>query len=367
MKLVKREGYWYAKVKDAKTNQWRRFATGIKADRPVNDAELAATDVLRKFYTSVSRQSPQSTLPARSVGTIFNLAEALERTYLTKWQKTKSDIQLKYVVRRMEREIGHWLLAEIDFNKLEQYQQDLLKSELEPSTVNRRMSLIKVTLKHCHQKADIIAMPAFPETLAEDNIRERYLSEDEEAAIHEWLKCKSMAELYTPDGGTQWAYMRSLTVFLIDTGCRLGEALTLTKTDGKVAHLEHGTTKSKKARVIPLTPRAAKSVALMLANPLHGKVDNDWIGHRWGLVRRECKVEDVNIHVLRHTCASRLLARGVDLYTVSKWLGHSSVKITERYAHLAQGALEQAAAALSRSPVPVSDSPRVPETYRIRQ
>jgi integrase len=55
----------------------------------------------------------------------------------------------------------------------------------------------------------------------------------------------------------------------------------------------------------------------------------------------------VNIHILRHTCASRLLERGVDLYTVSKWLGHSSVKVTERYAHLARNALEGACAALA--------------------
>lgn len=363
MKLIQRDGFWHVKVKDPKGRQWKRFSTGVKADRAQKDAELAASDVLRKFYTSTS-VSPQI---ARSVGTIFNLAEALERCYVTKWQKTKSDIQLKYVVRRMEREIGHWLLVEINFNKLEQYQQDLLKGGLTPATVNRRMSLIKVTLKHCHQKGDVLAMPAFPETLAENNIKERYLSEDEEAAIHEWLKKKSMAELYTPGSGTQWSYMRSLAVFLLDTGCRLSEALTLTKTDGRVVHLTHGTTKSNKARVIPLTPRAAKSVELMLANPLHGNVDTDWIGHRWGLVRRECKVEDVNIHVLRHTCASRLLARGVDLYTVSKWLGHSSVKITERYAHLSQGALEQAAAALSRAPVPVSSGTRDPQPSRVRK
>jgi site-specific recombinase XerD len=40
------------------------------------------------------------------------------------------------------------------------------------------------------------------------------------------------------------------------------------------------------------------------------------------------------IHSLRHTCASRLVNAGVDLYVVCKWLGHSSIQITERYAHL---------------------------------
>lgn len=115
----------------------------------------------------------------------------------------------------------------------------------------------------------------------------------------------------------------------------------------------NGTTKSGKGRMIPLTPRAALAARGMLDNTHHGKVSVDWVGHRWGLVRRECGIPDVNIHILRHTCASRLLARGVDLYTVSKWLGHSSVKVTERCAHLNTGALEQAAAALAGAPVAV--------------
>lgn len=39
-------------------------------------------------------------------------------------------------------------------------------------------------------------------------------------------------------------------------------------------------------------------------------------------------------HALRHTCASRMVRRGVDLYIVKEILGHSSITVTERYAHL---------------------------------
>lgn len=53
-----------------------------------------------------------------------------------------------------------------------------------------------------------------------------------------------------------------------------------------------------------------------------------------------------NIHTLRHTYASHLVQGGVDLYTVSKLLGHSSVSMTQRYAHLAPKTFQDAVSKL---------------------
>jgi integrase len=57
----------------------------------------------------------------------------------------------------------------------------------------------------------------------------------------------------------------------------------------------------------------------------------------WHAVERAAKkagLTDVAWHTLRHTYASHLVMRGVPIRLVQKWLGHASVKETEKYAHL---------------------------------
>lgn len=60
----------------------------------------------------------------------------------------------------------------------------------------------------------------------------------------------------------------------------------------------------------------------------------DGVKSSWRRARVAADMEHVNFHDLRHPCASIMLGLGVDLYTISKVLGHSNVQTTQRYAHL---------------------------------
>jgi len=57
----------------------------------------------------------------------------------------------------------------------------------------------------------------------------------------------------------------------------------------------------------------------------------------WNQVRQTARVTDVRVHDLRHTFASRLVMAGVLLAAVMELLGHTTIAMTMRYAHLAPG------------------------------
>jgi integrase len=63
----------------------------------------------------------------------------------------------------------------------------------------------------------------------------------------------------------------------------------------------------------------------------------------WDRIRRRAGLTDVRLHDLRHSFASFLVNYGVSLYVVQGLLGHSQIRMTQRYAHLAPQTLVDAA------------------------
>lgn len=71
------------------------------------------------------------------------------------------------------------------------------------------------------------------------------------------------------------------------------------------------------------------------------------LGARWLKLRELAGLDDVRIHDCRHTFASHAVMSGLDLYTVGRLLGHADVASTERYAHLADEHVREAAGRIS--------------------
>ena len=137
------------------------------------------------------------------------------------------------------------------------------------------------------------------------------------------------------------ADFRNLICFYLYTGCRRNEALNLRWDD---IDLQAGTvafhvTKSGESRIVPINAKLAEILQKMERNGEKPFNFNRWfVTHRFKRYLKEAGIngsDNLHLHSLRHTFASHLVMDGVDLYTVAKLLGHSSVAVTQMYAHLA--------------------------------
>lgn len=343
MKLIQRGGMWWVEFRllDGKR---KRLSTSVPLTSPKVDAERAAEGIVKSAMTP----------PAE----LTTLGQLLERTFVKTWAGGKSEKVMRHMVDRLVREIGAWRLDEVKFKRLEDYCEEMKSQGYAPATINRRMSTVSVALTSEARRTDVarIDVPHYKE----NNKRERYMSDAEEAAVLNWLDRKVASDKFFGTG--EWDFMRGLFIVLIDTGMRFSETFVAVEVNGTL-RLPHGGTKSGKARSIPLTSRAREAWAVLAGSPHMAAMRDSanpwaWADHRWKQAVAGGGCADITLHILRHTCASRLVQRGVPLLTVKAWLGHSSVVMTERYAHLATDSLSGALSALEGRPVAVPSEPQ---------
>ncbi|WP_119258852.1 site-specific integrase [Shinella zoogloeoides] len=208
------------------------------------------------------------------------------------------------------------------------------------ATINRKMAALSKLLRKAHKMGDIQSLPEF-KRLKEKAGRIRFLEPEEETRLFEAISEKS--DLYG-----------RFCIFLIDTGARLGEGIGLRWQDLNRDRATFWLTKSGKSRSVPLTERAAAAIQASertrrgpFTNIIQAKFRAAW---------NEAKQEvglgsepDVVPHILRHTCASRLVQGGIDIRRVQTWLGHQTLQMTMRYAHLASGDLDICVPILERA------------------
>ena len=176
--------------------------------------------------------------------------------------------------------------------------------------------------------------------------RERFLSPEETERLGQVLR---EAEEEMPSAVVAFR-------LLLLTGCRMSEIRDLRWDYVTNDCIELPDAKTG-GRVVPLGPEAR---AVLSAIPRDE--DNPWViagrlpgshltdlQRPWRRIRKQAGLQDVRIHDLRHSFASRALALGESLTMIGKLLGHTQVQTTARYAHLARDSIQTAAARITGS------------------
>jgi integrase len=263
--------------------------------------------------------------------------EFAEQVYLP-WAKENKRSDESYKVTVLVEHFGSKKLSKITTMMIEKYISlrkkgiTRLKRERSAASVNRELAVLSSLFSLAIREKLIRINPAAGvKKFHEDNKRVRYLLPTEEKRL--LAQCKN-----------ERAHLRPVIILAIHTGLRRSEILKLTKSDvdlfRNVIHVRN--TKNGKDRMVPIN-KAARAELLQLVkqvgdheylfqNPKTNTRLKD-IKHAFQKARTDAKLVNFRFHDLRHCFGSRLAEKGVDSFTIMELMGHSDLRMTERYVH----------------------------------
>ncbi|MCA2454304.1 MULTISPECIES: tyrosine-type recombinase/integrase [Vibrio] len=308
------------------------YKDGKRVQRQRKTQQEAVDCVLEELGINVAQlkkdkeQRPMLVLGSLYVGYQAACQNQWSETRQRDWKKSRANgmAALDY--------FGHEADArDIDKVAVQNWIQHLEERGNSTSTINRKLTALRVILTHCIDANVITHLPTIP-FFKETNSREYVISPSLEQRMVDYFVEKGIPE-----------YADFITV-AIATGCRCGELLKMRwewvdlAANALIVH--KSIAKNGKTRRVPLLPHAATIMARRkqqaLATPFEGLTQAK-LSWQWKCMKEALhmtKVKDFVPHIMRHTCASRLASRGVDPHSMMLWLGHGSLKMVERYAHL---------------------------------
>ena len=164
--------------------------------------------------------------------------------------------------------------------------------------------------------------------------RIRWVTTAEEDALEAYLMNRGR-----PEPEAVW----DLIVIALETGCRRAELLTVEPDQINGTRLHLWKTKTDSPRTIPMTQETTDRLRRLVTT---GRMPTERSLRSWwerAKVSMGLSGDDQFVfHVCRHTCATRMVERGVNLLVIKEWMGHKRIETTQRYAHVKPDNLDAA-------------------------
>lgn len=312
------------------------------------EEEANAWEAQVKVASKLGKPIPAATPEVLGKGAGITLGQLAKRTEKGVWRDNEG--ALKAGSGHAVRNIGFALAyfgankpaAEVDQKAIAGYAAHIRENTANSdATINRKLAALSRCLSYGVEIGELSSAPRLKGIRKKEGEgRLRYLRESsdprsddsEEALILQTFRLWSMTSA------------AELTIFLIDTGARWrSEALRLRD---EMVNWREGLivfsgkiTKNGKTRAVPMTERVAEIMQRRKGRGVFfGDITDTQYYGAWDRMKAHLGLtddEEFVPHCLRHTCASRLVQAGEDLYRVQRWLGHSSITQTMRYSHLA--------------------------------
>ena len=267
---------------------------------------------------------------------MLKLSEATRVVYKRRKNGTKSATNFLIGMKHNIKALGDLPVNKIT-RPLVNQMMDTLKQEHKNSNavINQKMGYLRVVLQEMEEDG-YIEMIKFPKPRPTKNSKVHYLTADMEKELLDYLV------------EHEYKAVKDIIECLIDLGCRVNELLGLEKrfVDFDNNQINFNDRKNDQAVAVPMTNRVRDN----LTNHCIGLKDFDKVflynyselNAIWQKARKDLGYADkkfYTLHLCRHTCASRLVQRGVPILLVKDWLGHEDIENTMIYAHLAPKAL----------------------------
>jgi integrase len=259
----------------------------------------------------------------------------------------------KSILKGIRKEFGHQFVREADGIAIDRWYRGLMEEQgLSEGTALRHFNVMHHMMGKAatiwSKETGIDRNPADEvEVKRPNDQRERYLSVEELRRLKQTLDEKMFRRGMKAINQTYYR-LRLIVLIALTTGMRIAEIFGLKWADlayGERLIAVRAKLKRGKIRYVPMPPELAAELRRYPAvlgedrifPPKAGaKGERQRVEGSFETVLKLAGIEDFRFHDLRHTFASWYMMNGGDLYELAKILGHSNIKMTERYAKLAK-------------------------------